>query len=93
MDVFTAIFCLQATYLLDLTALEEEFVDATMGIARSDGLITACQLDVTEPIPLEIVLEMVENAAAGSMDVLSCMNEGADPVTPAIYADPLVGVR
>ena len=72
----------QATYLLDLTALEEEFVDAAMVIAHGgSGLITACQLDVTEPIPLEIVLEMVDNAAAGSIEVLGGMDTGADPDT------------
>ena len=65
-------------YLLDLTGTEDHFGEMDFKVAGTDIGLTAMQLDVKRPIPLDIVIQAMDIAREGRTAILTSMSTAAE---------------
>ena len=61
-------------YLLDLTGTEDHYGEMDFKVAGTDSGLTAMQLDVKRPVPLDIVIQAMGVAKEGRTAILSSMS-------------------
>ena len=71
-------------YLLDLTGTEDHYGEMDFKVAGTDSGLTAMQLDVKRPVPLEIVIQAMDIAKEGRTAILSSMSAGANESSAGI---------
>ena len=71
-------------YLLDLTGTEDHYGEMDFKVAGTDSGLTAMQLDVKRPVPLDIVIQAMGVAKEGRTAILSSMSAGANESSAGI---------
>ena len=71
-------------YLLDLTGTEDHYGEMDFKVAGTDSGLTAMQLDVKRPVPLDIVIQAMDVAKEGRTAILSSMSAGANESSAGI---------
>ena len=73
--------------LLDITGTEDHYGEMDFKIAGTETGLTAMQLDVKTPLPLDIIIQAMQVAKEGRAAILSSMKQGAKESSGGIIND------
>lgn len=74
-------------YLLDLTGTEDHYGEMDFKVCGTDNGLTAMQLDVKRPVPLDIVIQAMDVAREGRNAILLSMSADAEASSAGVIQD------